>query len=74
MPLVQDRSLDQLTSSPAHYQCASDAPLIVLNIASSIIDKYLLYEYLDEEGSNDVDNDDVENRNEYNVQNVILFV
>ena len=26
MPLVQDRLLDLLTSSPARYQCITDAP------------------------------------------------
>ena len=30
MPLVQDRSLDLLTSSPACYHCAMDAPYIIL--------------------------------------------
>ena len=27
MPLVQDRSLDPFTSSPARYQCTTDVPL-----------------------------------------------
>ena len=26
MPLVQDRLLNLLTSSPVHYHCATDAP------------------------------------------------
>ena len=30
MPLVQDRSFDLLTSSPAHYHCATDATAIIL--------------------------------------------
>ena len=35
MPLVQDRAVDVLTSSPTRYHCATDAPdfklMIVLN-------------------------------------------
>ena len=30
--LVQDRSIDLLTSSPARYHCATDAPLCHVNI------------------------------------------
>ena len=31
MPLMQDRSLDLLTSSPARYHCTTDAPTIIVN-------------------------------------------
>ena len=30
MPLVQDRSLDLLTGSPARYHCIMDAPCITI--------------------------------------------
>ena len=32
MPLVQDRSLDQLASSPAGYHCATDASPHLLRV------------------------------------------
>ena len=46
MPLAQDRSLDQLASSPARYHCTTDAPYsIVIESNGDIFTRRILYTY-----------------------------
>ena len=58
MPLMQDRSIDLLTSSPARYHCSTDAPVKILADDGTGDKLMMLHESLQYNNSNIILADD----------------